>query len=287
MLLLVSTSDKIQVVTGVAAAVDVHASYVDYDGTTVTPGRKNTAISTAATTDVVASPASSTNRSVKALTIRNKDAVAVAVTVKHTDGSITVELCKVTLHPEQTLVYLDGAGFFVPGDPGVRAASYSTSDQAVGASATDYLAGSAIAIAADHLIKVGTVFRWRVGLTKTAAGTLACSFDVRFGTAGTTSDTSRANFSTGTQTGAVDAAWVEIHATVRGPIGASCVVEFIFTLWHNLTTTGFSNAQNALVARASATFDVTTAGLIVGLSLTTAASYAITVQTVMGEALNI
>ena len=113
MLLLVSTSDKIQIVTGEAVTVDVHASYVDYSGSGVTPGRANTAISAATTTDVVAAPGASTQRNVKALLIRNKHASSsVAVTVQHTDGTTTAELYKATLMPGETLQFLDGVGFF-------------------------------------------------------------------------------------------------------------------------------------------------------------------------------
>lgn len=112
MLLLVSTSDKIQVITGQAVTVDVHASYMDYNGTTVTPGRKNTAISTAVTTDVVAAPGASTQRNIKCLTIRNKNTVnAVDVTVQHTDGTTTVELFKDNLSPGEVIQYTDGDGF--------------------------------------------------------------------------------------------------------------------------------------------------------------------------------
>ena len=43
MILLTSTSDKIRLTTGSAGAIDVHASYVDDNSGTITPGRTNTA----------------------------------------------------------------------------------------------------------------------------------------------------------------------------------------------------------------------------------------------------
>ena len=68
MLLLNSTSDILRLITGAAAStIDVHASYVDLNGTTVTAGRKNTRITTATTTTVVAAPGASTARNVKSL----------------------------------------------------------------------------------------------------------------------------------------------------------------------------------------------------------------------------
>ena len=114
MLLLTSTTDKVQVVTGQAVTVDVHASYMDYNGTTVTPDRKNTNISTATTTDVVASPGASVSRNVKLLIVRNRHASSSCdVTVQHTDGTTVSELYKTTLTAGQTLVFLEGTGFFV------------------------------------------------------------------------------------------------------------------------------------------------------------------------------
>ena len=112
MLLLASTSDKIRITTDAAVAVDVHASYADSDGATVTPGRKNTAISTATTTDVVLAPGASVNRNVKTLHARNKGSSAVTVTVIHTDGTTAVELHSVTLLAGEALQYVEGVGFF-------------------------------------------------------------------------------------------------------------------------------------------------------------------------------
>lgn len=112
MLLLASTSDLLRVITGQAITTDVHASFVDLNGSTVTPGRTNTPISTATTTTVVASPASSTYRTVKTLSIRNRHASsAVDVTVVHTDGTNAMELVKVTLSAGDALHYDEANGF--------------------------------------------------------------------------------------------------------------------------------------------------------------------------------
>lgn len=114
MLLLASTADLLRVVTSAAVTIDVHASWVDLNGTTITPGRTNTAISTAATTTVVGSPAASTYRTVKSLTVRNRHATtAQDVTLVHTDGSTAVELIKVTLAAGECLHYHEAAGFWI------------------------------------------------------------------------------------------------------------------------------------------------------------------------------
>lgn len=123
MLLLTSTSDKIQVITNGTTTVDVHASWVDVSGSTVTPGRTNTAIVLGAptTTDVVASPASSTQRNIKFLSVRNKHASSsTTVTVQHTDGSTTAELYKMTLKAGYELSYNDQLGFVVHDASGGR-----------------------------------------------------------------------------------------------------------------------------------------------------------------------
>lgn len=112
MLLLTSTSDLLQVVTSAAVTIDVHASWIDNATGTVTPGRTNTAISTATTTTVVGSPGASTQRAVKALTVRNRSVSSCDITLKHTDGTTAVELEKVTLATGEQLHYIEGVGFF-------------------------------------------------------------------------------------------------------------------------------------------------------------------------------
>jgi hypothetical protein len=112
MILLTSTADKIQVITGQAVTVSVHASWVDYNGTAVTPGRLNSAISTATTTDVVPSPGASVQRNLKTLSVRNKHASSpVTVTIQHTDGTTVSELDKRLLGPGASILYDEGQGF--------------------------------------------------------------------------------------------------------------------------------------------------------------------------------
>lgn len=115
MLLLTSTSDKVQVVSSSTAPLEVHATFVDATAsTTPVPDRKNTEITTATTTDVVASPAASTYRNVQTLLIRNAHAsTSNDVTVRHTDGTTAVDVFKVTLAAGEAIQYLDGVGFQV------------------------------------------------------------------------------------------------------------------------------------------------------------------------------
>lgn len=107
MLLLTSTSDIVRVVTGAAADIEVHASYVDNNAGTITPGRTNTpSITTATTTTVVGSPGSGVQRNLKHLNITNNHAsVACAVTVDHTDGTNPVELMSFILLPGENMIF--------------------------------------------------------------------------------------------------------------------------------------------------------------------------------------
>ena len=113
MILLTSTSDVIKLVTSSAAnSIDVHASYVDLNGTTVTPGRTNTKISTATTTTIVAAPGASTTRNLKGLYVTNNSTgTNCNVAVQHYDGTNTIELIQFNLLPGENLGYREDGSF--------------------------------------------------------------------------------------------------------------------------------------------------------------------------------
>lgn len=121
MLLLASTSDLLRVVTSAASAVDVQANYADLLSGTVTPGRTNTAITTATTTTIVGSPGASTYRTVKQLSIRNKGGSTQIVTVLHSDGTTICEVIEATLGPDCSLQYHEAAGWWVTDTQGREA----------------------------------------------------------------------------------------------------------------------------------------------------------------------
>jgi len=113
MLLLTSISDVVRVVTSAAAStIDCHASWMDTNGTTVTPGRQNTIISTATTTTVVPSPGSGVTRNLKGLYITNDSpGTSCVVAVDHFDGTNQVELFSCILLPGETLGYQEDGSF--------------------------------------------------------------------------------------------------------------------------------------------------------------------------------
>lgn len=107
MLLLTSTSDILRLTTSTAVStIEVHASYVDMSGVTITPDRKNTRITTAGTTTIVAAPAASTQRNVKAIYVTNNSAgTSCIVGIEHFDGTNSVELMQFVLLPGENMGY--------------------------------------------------------------------------------------------------------------------------------------------------------------------------------------
>ncbi len=164
--------------------------------------------------------------------------------------------------------------------------NFSVTQQSVSAAARTYIVGSALAVPTSKL-QIGTQFVWQFNMTKTAAGSAASTIDLCFGVAGTTSDTARVSFTKPAGTAAGDEGLVTIVATVRGPLSASGVVVGTFQMTHNLASTGHMAIPAAVVTTVSSAFDVTTAGLIVGVCLTTGASDVITIDNVQASCRNL
>ncbi len=285
-------TDKLQLVSSAAATLAVHASWMDLasDGSgNPTAGRTNTAISTATTTDVVATPAASTVRNLKELHVRNTHAsTACDVTVLYNANGTTFELHKTTLDAGEALEYIEGIGWFlIESNWATPLPTFTTADQSIGASVTNYITGSAIVIPTNRPIRIGTIMDWTIVMSKSAASTASMTFDLRFGTAGTTSDTSRASLASGTQSGVADVLIARVRAMVRGPISASCIVQVAFDFTHNLASTGFGPTNAIVGSTTTAAFDITTSGMQAGLSLTTGASHAITVLQASGQIMNL
>lgn len=107
-----TSTDVVRVTTSSANALAAFATYADNTTSAFTPGREAHAISSAATTTVVSSPASSTQRNLEAL-ILNAKGGANTVTVEFFDGSTAYQLVSVALGSDETLAYEDGTGWRV------------------------------------------------------------------------------------------------------------------------------------------------------------------------------
>ena len=118
-IVLAAITDELQLVTGAASSVDVNVTYVDVSNATGTTSdvakKKDTAISTAATTGILAASAAGTPRNVKQIIIRNTDALlSNDVTLRLSRNAAISELHKQTLAPGEALVYIEGVGFTTP-----------------------------------------------------------------------------------------------------------------------------------------------------------------------------
>lgn len=94
MILLTSTSDLIKLITASALNMDVAADYVDLDTSAAStqipvPGRLLSSIVGAATTNIVGSPTGTFKRTIKTITVYNRDAAASnLITLQRFDGTL-------------------------------------------------------------------------------------------------------------------------------------------------------------------------------------------------------
>jgi hypothetical protein len=281
------STDQMQVVTSSTDAIDVHTSFMDFDpspSALPVPGRQNTAITTAATTQIVAPVGSGLTRNVKTISIRNKGSGENDITVRILQTATPFEIYKTTLRPGESLEYTEGIGFVQQAALPDVLANANVGDIVANAADT-YLSPSALAIAGR--IKAGTWFVWRFFMSKSAAGTATPLYSVRVGVNGSTADTARNTFAGVAQTAAVDIGEHKIILVVRDAT-ASGQTQGNITMEHRLTTTGLQNqAQIQIVQSLSGTYDLTVPGTIVGVSINPGASNVWTFQHISVRAFNL
>lgn len=126
MLILATTTDKLQLIASAIGSLDVHVSFASRTESTgaVTNANTNTVITTAATIDILASPGAGVVRNGKFVSVRNKSAtVANTITLQHTNGTTVVEIVKATLLVGEEMVVTDaGAIFFFDSSGAVKSA---------------------------------------------------------------------------------------------------------------------------------------------------------------------
>lgn len=169
---------------------------------------------------------------------------------------------------------------------GIGITNQSVANQAINASTTALLAGSTLPVPLSKL-RIRSVIRWTLALSKTAAGTLGVAYLVKIGLAGTVADATILSFVTPVGTAAVDTGRIDIVVTIRGPLTASCIAQGNFRLSHNLSTTGLANVPTVVLNTTSAGFNATTDNLILSLACTTPASTVLTFQQVIAEGYNL
>jgi hypothetical protein len=167
-----------------------------------------------------------------------------------------------------------------------RILNYNTADVVANAADT-YLTGSNLVVPTGMVLQVGTMFRWTLYMTKTAAGVAAPIWAVHVGTAGTVADAARVTFTqVALQTAVIDTGVVEITAILRN-VGAAGVLAGGLAMTHVLAATGFSTLTDNVMQVTSAGFDTTIAGTIIGVSVNPGAAGVWTHQVVKSEMLNI
>jgi hypothetical protein len=105
MLVLDATTKSIVVaMSGNAATTnpDFTAAYADNNGTTFTEGANDGALNGTNSVTLVAAPAASTRRTVKSISIENKDTANVTLTISYNNNSTLRTVANVTLVPGDT-----------------------------------------------------------------------------------------------------------------------------------------------------------------------------------------
>lgn len=302
MLLLRANIDDLQVITGEAGDIEPHVSAMIADNASppalqAIPDLGPLASITTATTTTIVDTASITDEhsvNVKECSLRNNHASQqVNVTVQIADGTNTSTLAKALLLSGEVLLW-DGDRWIhydanmAEYPPLANTVSYNASSAAQGAGfATDtYLTGSYIKFPVAP--KVGTKYKLRFDVTKTAAGTATPIITVRLGTAGTTADTARNTLTFNAGTAAVDAGVFELFVVFRAiGSGTSAITQARCALTKGATaTTGIVNLVGQAVVNTSGGFDSTVASLGIGVSVNGGTSASWTVQCVDAELVN-
>jgi hypothetical protein len=115
MLLLTATTDFLELNTQYAYSTDWVTSYIDHTTTAFTPGSAQGNVATAAAITMAGSPADSTQRQLKRITVRNRDATNTQTVYidKNSGGTPYRVTGDITLAPGEVLSYVDGIGFAV------------------------------------------------------------------------------------------------------------------------------------------------------------------------------
>lgn len=145
MIILTETTDNLQVVLGGSITTNqLHCLtfWRDRTTTTFTPGR--TVINTNNTTDVniVAAPASSTQRIVDFISIYNNDTVNATVTIKLDANGTEYKLFVATLSTGEKIEYQEGQGFKVFANSGAVKQSINQGNNTIGTALTAVVLGS-------------------------------------------------------------------------------------------------------------------------------------------------
>ena len=116
MIILTNTTDKVQVKLGGAVTTNelkCYAAYRDTTTTSIEPKRNVSNTNGTTAVDLIAAPASSTQRVVDYISVYNADTVSATVTIQFNDNGTLYNLCVVVLGVGEKVEYQEGKGFKV------------------------------------------------------------------------------------------------------------------------------------------------------------------------------
>lgn len=158
--------------------------------------------------------------------------------------------------------------------------------QGPGFAADTYVTASGITIPTARM-GAGVAYYLRLMITKTAASTGTPTYNLRYGTAASTADSSVCAFTqTSAQSAAIDTACLELLATFR-VYSSVAVVAATIKLSHDLASTGFAARALYMQNVVSSTFNATVASSKIGLSMAGGTSSAWTVQQCIAQLHNL
>lgn len=173
-------------------------------------------------------------------------------------------------------------------------AFYNSSVTAQNLTTTEaYLTGSSIGPAqgfAPTRLQAKTQFYCAFEITKTSTtgSTSAPVINLKYGTAGTTADTTRVGLTFPAQTAVADNGLIEVWATWRTVgSGTSAVLHGVARLTHGLSVTGLSTSVGPRVSTTSAGFDSTVASSILGVTANFGTSWAGSINLVHAQLTNV
>lgn len=113
---LTATTDKIRVITGTGADIDVECSFdeLTISGGAILNDRQLTAITTATTTEILGAPASGKMRRFYEASFYNKDSISQTITILYSTGGGPTDYYQdaYTLDPGDAVSYTPGIGFY-------------------------------------------------------------------------------------------------------------------------------------------------------------------------------
>lgn len=282
----INGTDLLRVISGAAADLDCIVSFIEATQASPPipdwPQTQFTNIAAAATTTILGAPTTATDiRKIKAVSIVNTHAsvaCSVRVVIERSGPVLWDCFNTITLQPGESLTFTEGVGWFY--NKASISVPVGSTNKLLGADlvlgTTDiYLSNSALKLDGLGPPTVGRCYHWRFILSKTA-GTAAPLLNVRVGTGGATTDTSRSLFTWAVGTSVADRAEFEIEAMmIAVGAGTSAVLRCKANMTNNLASTGFNGTIAALQpADTSPGFDSTLAGLLIGLSWTGGTAFA-------------